>query len=138
MYLVDTNVISEPMKREPDRDAVSWMERNAADVHVSAVTVKELRYGIARMPDGKRKNALLSAVIEAVDALGSRVLPFDRKAADICGDLEANARAAGNNCSIEDLMIASTALSNGLRVVTRNTKDFAPLGVNVVNPFEKG
>ena len=104
--------------------------------YISAVSVEEMRYGALRLLDGRRKTAILGAIELMVEDFGSRALPFGRKEAIVCGALRANARAAGNNVGIQDLMIAATAAS-GLVVATRNARDFDGLGVPVHNPFEE-
>lgn len=134
-FLVDTNVISEVMRADCDANVASWFKRNQEEVVFSSVTIEELWHGVERLPEGKRKALLCEVVEGVVTQFATCMLPFDTREALVCGSLQAQAVGAGHNASIEDLMIAATARVAGAPVVTRNVKDFEPLGVEVINPF---
>ena len=137
MYLVDTNVLSEPLARHPDPGVVKWLRGVEDDCFVSAVSIEEMRYGASRMPDGRRKAAIGTAISSLVDSLGVRLIPFGAREALACGRMRAAARASGNNVCAQDIMIAATASVAGLTVATRNEKDFEGLGVSLFNPFDE-
>ena len=133
MYLLDTNVVSELRRSRPHRAVVAWLEAVAdADLRVSAVTVGEIQSGIeiTRGQDGP-KAAEIEAWLEQVIATGN-VVDMDA-AAFRCWARLMHRRS---DDAIEDAMIAATAIVNNLIVVTRNVRDFNPLGVQTVNPFE--
>jgi predicted nucleic acid-binding protein len=142
MYLVDTNVISAgaPSKAAAAGDLVEWMDEHSADLYLSAVTVSEIEEGIAkaRREQARRKSADLTAWLEAVLHLyGSRILAFDVSAARIAGALSDHARSKGMPRGFADIVIAATARSHGLTILTRNTRHFEPLGLPAVNPFDR-
>jgi len=135
MYLLDTVVISELRKRQPAPAVVQWLsQRVESELFLSVLTIGEIQRGIA----GKRNDdaAFAEALSGWLDALlrnyGDRILPVSTEVARLWGDLSWRAKHDG-----ADVLIAATALSRGLTVVTRNVRHFDPLGVKVVNPFEK-
>ena len=135
-YLVDTNVASELMKAKPHEKVISWLCDNSDSLRLSSVTVKELYFGALRMDEGRRKRALLASIENIVALYDADVFDFDKRAAIMCAKLHVYALKAGKMPTVEDLMIAATALTNNLVVATRNIKDFDYLGVRCVNPFE--
>jgi predicted nucleic acid-binding protein len=137
MILIDTNVISEPWKPAPDARVLAWIDAQAIEtLHLSAVTVAELRFGIATMPTGKRRTTLHECLERDVLPLfAGRVLPFDLDASQVYADLMAQARAAGKAIGKADGYIAATAAIRGLMVATRDTGPFRAAGLNVVNPW---
>ena len=135
-YLVDTNVVSEIGKVAPNQRVLAWLETHSPFSKLSAITVKELYFGALRMPEGKRREALLNTTDNLVWLYGEDVLPFDAECAAICAQLHDAAIRAGRTPQIEDLMIASICKKHGLCLVTRNVKDFDYLGIPLVNPFE--
>ncbi len=133
MYLLDTNVVSELRRARPHRAVLAWLESvSDADLHLSAVTIGELQAGveITREQDAARA-AEIEAWLEQV-AETYNILPMDTAAFRPWARLLH--RRAPN--LIEDAMIAATARVHGLIVVTRNVRDFAALGVEILNPFE--
>lgn len=134
-YLLDTNVISELTRKSPDASALSWISANQGDTCISSVTVEELEYGVGMLPEGKRKDRLGRDIERLLNWYGERIVAYAEREARLCGAMLAKARKAGNNCSIEDVMIAATAQAHEMVVVTRNVKDFASLGVEILNPF---
>jgi toxin FitB len=141
VYLVDTNVISAgaPAKSLAAADLVKWMDAHSSDLYLSAVTVAEIEDGIAkaRREQARRKSTDLTAWLEALLHLyGNRILAFDVAAARLAGALSDLARSKGMAPGFADLMIGATARSQGLTILTRNTRHFEPLGLPTLNPFE--
>lgn len=135
-FLLDTCVVSEFSKPAPNLGVVEWLSRvDGSVLYLSAITIGELRYGIARQP-GKRRDALEEWLHSRVlTHFGDRILSFSSAVADFWGTLRARARANGTTAPVIDGMIAATALHHHLRVVTRNEPDFARMGLDVLNPW---
>ena len=137
MIVLDTNFISELMRQRPEPAVVEWLDSQPADVlAVTSVTAGELRYGVERMPDGKRKEALREG-IEAMLGLdlGQSILPFDDAAAKAYGRIAAGREKIGRPISQADAQIAAICDATGSQLATRNIDDFANLGIPVVNPW---
>ncbi|MXW64664.1 MAG: type II toxin-antitoxin system VapC family toxin [Bacteroidetes bacterium SB0662_bin_6] len=137
MILLDTNVVSELMRPSPHPVPEAWVARRAAaGLFFSAVGEAELRYGIAIMPAGRRRDELLSA-IEAMlrEDFSGRVLPFDSDAARAYAEIAAARRAAGRSASQADVQIAAIARSRGMAVATRNVRDFDGMGIDIIDPW---
>jgi toxin FitB len=141
MYLLDTNVISELSKPRPSLAVLNWFAATPAQrIYISSVTLCEIEFGLALMPKGKRRDALVSSTrdLARVDFQG-RFVNLDAKCAVAYGQLAAEQQLAGRACSTEDAMIASMALSHGFILITRNTKDFAGItGLKMMNPWLDG
>jgi toxin FitB len=137
ILLFDTNIISELASPSPSEAVLDWIsQQEARDLHTSAVTIHELRYGIEKLPAGKRRNSLdRSHDRLLVQFFPGRILPLDVIAADASGKVEAAARLAGRPIGQGDCMIAGIAISKRATVVTRNVKHFAETGVSIVNPW---
>ena len=133
IYLVDANVLSEPTKPVPDSRVVEWLEAHEADFVVDSIVLGELYLGVLALPRG-RKRARLEQWFEAVAATVDCV-PWDAAVARRWAALVVGLRKKGLALPMLDGMIAATALAHGLTVVTRNTRDFARAGVEVVDPF---
>jgi len=99
VILLDTHVVSEPLKTNPDSNVVAWIDAQVIEtLYLSTVSVTELRYGIVVLPDGKKKESLRTSLNERILPLfESRILPFDMKAAEICAEWRARARALGQS-----------------------------------------
>ncbi|WP_026455145.1 type II toxin-antitoxin system VapC family toxin [Saccharomonospora iraqiensis] len=137
MTVLDTNVVSELMRPEPDRGVMAWVDRMPPeDVFVTAVTAAELRYGAARLSDGRRKRELVVKVEElfAEDFRG-RVLPFDDAAAGCYAEITVAREREGLAVSMADAQIAAICRSHGVPLATRNTKDFSGTGVELLDPW---
>jgi toxin FitB len=135
MFLIDTVTLSELRKRERDPSVVKWFERQrTSDLFLSVISIGEIERGVARQrtTDPGFATALADWLDKLLSIYGDRILSFDLRAARRWGALSA---ALGND-SI-DLMIAATALENGLTVVTRNASDFEPTSVTVLDPFSR-
>jgi len=133
MFLIDTVTLSELRKRERDPMVVKWFERQrTSDLFLSVVSIGEIERGISRqrVTDPSFASTLADWLDRILSLYGDRIMPFDLRAARRWGTLSAT---LGNDSV--DLMIAATALENGLTVVTRNASDFEPTGVGVIDPF---
>ncbi|HLA78294.1 MAG TPA: PIN domain-containing protein [Vicinamibacteria bacterium] len=132
-YLVDANVLSEATRPAPDARVVSWLSRNEREIAVDPIILGEIRFGILLLPAGKRRQRLERWFADGV----ARVvcLPWDATTGLKCAELLADLRASGQSMPIKDSLIAATARTHGLSVVTRNLRDFKKAGVNVVDPF---
>ena len=134
-YLVDTNVLSELRRKQPDARVVAWMEQRPAQaLYLSVLTLGEIRKGIERVEDGARKQALLDWLeVELPQYFVGRLLEIDAHTADRWGRVMAS---ASRPLPAIDGLLAATALQHDLTLVTRNTKDFVGLGVRLINPWE--
>lgn len=139
MIVADTNVVSELMRPAPASSVVGWLRRQPAlEIGTTSVTVAEVLYGIARLPDGRRRDALETMAREIFEAFADRVLPFDAVAARRYPGIVAARDAAGLPMSGFDAQIAAICASNDARLATRNTKDFAGAGIDLVDPWAEG
>lgn len=134
MWLLDTVTLSETMKPRPDAGAVAWLAaQDPASLYTSTLCIGEVRYGIERLPPGVRRNDLRRWLDTDLQLyLGARILPFDNLAAQTWAELRAG---LSQTQSMIDSLIAATALSRGLVVVTRNRRHFEPLGLEVLDPW---
>lgn len=137
MILLDTNVISEPQRREPNARVLDWIDAQALEtLYLSAITVAELRAGIALMPTGKRRDILHDNLEKRLlPMFANRVLSFDMACTKAYAELLAKSRAAGLAVETADAFIAAVALANGFTVATRDTSPFEAAGLNVINPW---
>lgn len=137
MIILDTNVVSEPLKREPEAKVLEWLNAQELEtLFLTAITVAELLSGIETLPTGKRKAELSQAVIDQILPLfDGRVLPFDGIAAKTFAKVNANSISAGNQISFADGAIAAIAVAHGFQVATRNVKDFKGTSVQLLNPW---
>ncbi len=138
MILLDTNVISEPQRREPNARVLAWIDAQALEtLYLSAITVAELRASIALMPTGKRRDSLHDNLEKRLlPMFANRVLSFDMACTKAYAELLAKSRAAGLVVETADAFIAAVALANGFAVATRDTRPFEAVGVNVINPWQ--
>lgn len=135
-YLLDTCVVSELSRPRPDPGIVAWMsEANAVVLHLSAITVAEVRRGALRLPAGKRRTSLTVWSEKLRQSFSGRVLPIDESVALRWAEIAAHAERSGRPGSFADGLIAATALDRGLTLVTRNVADFEPFGVSLLNPW---
>jgi hypothetical protein len=138
MIILDTNVISEPMKADADPAVAAWLDRQAAEtLYLTATNLSELLIGIELLPGGKRKRGLAAAIRELLEILfGTRFLAFDREAAAAYATLVSRAQAKGYSISVADGQIAAIAAVHRFTVATRDTAPFRAAGVPVINPWE--
>jgi predicted nucleic acid-binding protein len=136
MILLDTNIVSEAMKPQPDPSVRDWLDAQVAEtLFLSSVTVAELLFGIGVLPEGKRKDNLTAALDGVIDLFGSRILPFDASAARRYADLAVKARMAGKGFPTPDGYIAAIAAAHGFAVASRDTTAFHAAGLTVINPW---
>jgi predicted nucleic acid-binding protein len=135
--LLDTNVLSEVRRPAPDPKVLAWLDTIDEDrAFISVASIAELRRGIALMDDGRRREALAAwLAVDLPARFSGRILPIDPAIAERWGDLMAQSRREGFALSVMDGFFAATALVSELVLATRNTKDFAPLGVPLFNPW---
>ena len=138
MILLDTDVVSEPLRPKPDAAVIAWIDAQPLEtLYLSAITVAELRAGLASLPVGKRRASLQQNLEKRVLPLfAGRVLPFDLACTPAYAELMAKARAAGLAISSADGYIAAIAAANGLTVATRDTGPFKAAGAAVIDPWQ--
>jgi toxin FitB len=138
VILLDTNVVSEPWRPQPDRKVIAWLDaQDVTLLYICTPMLAELRYGAERLPFGQRRLRLESHInrIET-EGFKDRILNFDIAAASAFGRLAALRATVGKRIEPLDAMIAAIALVHGFQLATRDTSDFANLGLDLINPFE--
>ena len=136
IYVADTNVVSELMRPNPSPNVVDWFFDHEGEVYLTSVTVKELYFGMLRLPEGKRRRQLEEAISAIVMDCSDKTFPFDAFSAFLCARLHDRALSIGRVPTIEDLMIASICQRNDAVLATRNVRDFDYLEIGVENPFD--
>jgi hypothetical protein len=136
VILLDTNIISEALKPGGDPAVLAWLDAQAVEtLFLSTITLAELRFGIAAMPAGQRRDTLGRELDQRVlPIFEGRILPFSRAAADAYGELRAHARAAGKAISTADGYIAGIAAAHGFAVATRDVGPFEAAQLRVITP----
>lgn len=136
MIVLDTNVVSETMKRDPNPSVLAWLDDQAAEtLYLSSVTLAELLFGIAALPADKRKNALAQVLDGLMGLFRDRVLPFDIDAARRYPELAVTAKTGGLGFPTPDGYIAAIAASRGFIVASRDTGPYEAAGVPCINPW---
>lgn len=137
MILLDTNVISELMKPQPNQNVIRWIDRNnCLRLFVSTVTIAEISYGLHALPQGQRRNLLEHAFNKTIQlAFQHRILAFDEAAAHSYGKIMAERKAKGRPFGVPDGQIAAIAHSKGFSLATRNERDFMACGLEIINPW---
>jgi predicted nucleic acid-binding protein len=140
MIILDTNVFSALMSREPDNQVIAWLDKQPrTSVWTTSVTVLEIRFGLQTMPVGRRRAALLRAFDTVMaDKIDRRIAPFDAAAAELAGDLMALRRKKGRPGDLRDTVIAGIVLACRATLATRNTSHFEDLSLPVINPWAGG
>lgn len=138
MILLDTKVVSEPLRAAPNQVVIDWLNRQPPEtLYLASMTVAELRGGVALMPAGKRRTALNDGIgHQLLPLFAGRVLPFDVACTHAYADVLAAVRKAGSGIEAGDAVIAAIALNGGFSVATRDDSPFLAAGVKVINPWE--
>lgn len=132
-FLLDTNILSELSKREPDTGVTEFVS-GLTVAWLSVITLHELEYGVALLPEGKRRR-IENSIGGLVTRFGDYIIPLHENEAHTAAIFRVSRRQQGNTLHLADSLIAGTASVHHLTVATRNTKDFEGLGVEVFNPF---
>jgi predicted nucleic acid-binding protein len=138
MIILDTNVVSEPLRPQPNREVLDWLDRQSpATLYLTTINIAELWTGIEILPAGKRRTQLQKLMsTDVLPLFENRVLSFDEDAASAFARVAAKAQAAGNRIDFADCAIAAIAVARGFMLATRNTKDFKGAGVELLNPWD--
>jgi predicted nucleic acid-binding protein len=139
VIVLDTNVVSALMQREPDAVVVAWLDHQPApSIWTTSVTVFEIRFGLEILPAGRRRRELEDAFARAIEEdFEGRVLAFDQAAALAAGTIAARRRRTGRSVEIRDTQIAGIVSARHGSLATRNTRHFADLGLSVVDPWSR-
>jgi len=132
-YLVDANVLSEPTKPDPDPNVIAWLRENERELVLDPIVLGEIRFGIHLLPAGNKRRTLERWLEHGVRRIAC--LAWDASTALRWAKLLADLRRSGNAIPIKDSLVAATALTHGLAVATRNTRDFTRAEVEVIDPF---
>lgn len=137
MIVLDTNVISEPLRPAGSPAVLAWLDQQDIEtLYLTTISLAELRCGVAALPDGRRKDGLAVALESRIVSLfGPRVLAFDAAAAEAYAAIRARAKAAGRAIAAADGYIAATAASRGFMVASRDTAPFEAAGLGVIDPW---
>jgi predicted nucleic acid-binding protein len=136
MILLDTNVVSELMRPEPAPQVASWVRsRDRRELFTSSITLAEIRYGLARLPDGRRKQVLVDAADDIFRAFSDQVLPVDVTAAEHYAIVASTRERSGRPMSGFDALIAAICRSRGAVLATRNLPDFDGTGIDIIDPW---
>ncbi len=137
MILLDTNVVSEPLRAAPAPRLIAWLDAQPLEtLFLSVITVAELRFGVARLPAGRLRNSWRDRLeARVLPAFTGRILPFDLAATQAYADLMVKAQATGSTVGLANGLIAAIASVNGLGLATRNTKPLLAIGMNVIDPW---
>jgi predicted nucleic acid-binding protein len=136
MFLLDTNVISEPKRAGPDAEVVGWLaDQLLSDLHLSVITVGELRRGIVRLEPSRRRDDLDYWLTDLILRYDTRILPVDLEVTERWASMAEASRAMGRPSEMTDELIAATAHVHGLTVVTRNIRHFEHSGCRLLSPW---
>ena len=137
MIILDTNVMSEPLKPLPEPAVLDWLDRQSPQtLFLTTVNLAELLAGIEVLPQGRRRAELQHALTtQVIPLFEGRILSFDKKAAQAFARIHASAQALGNPISFADGAIAAIASAQGFILATRNVRDFRGTGVELINPW---
>ena len=137
-FLLDTNIPSEIIRKQPDPRVSAWVfAQEEAALHLSVVTIGELRRGLTILPESRRRAQLEEWMDnDLIPLFSGRILPVTQAIADRWGRLSGQRHLAGRPLSMADGLIAATAVEHGLTLVTRNVKDYDDLGVTIFSPWE--
>jgi len=137
VILLDTNILSELMRVNVSKRVIAWLDLQApSNLFICAITRAEIELGLCLLPDGKRKDQLTQAALEMFDDFAGRCLPFEESSAIQYARLVAHRQKSGRPISVEDAQISAIALTHGMKLATRNTRDFTSIKeLELVNPW---
>jgi toxin FitB len=138
MIVLDTNILSELMRPDPDQAVIAWMDsQDPAKLFLTAITVAEILYGIARLPDGKRKAGLRERGVAMLqEDFAGRIISFDEAAAAQYARVVCERQSSGRSIGMADAQIAAICRTlNGATLATRNSRDFEGIGLVLANPW---
>ncbi len=136
MIILDSNVVSEIMRPQPETRVIAWLDRQPRQsVWVTTITILEVRFGLLTMPAGKRRDAYTQGFENILDRLDRRIASFDLDAAQHASDLMASRKLKGIPREDRDTMIAGIVLANHATLATRNTSHFDDLSSPLINPW---
>lgn len=138
MIILDTNVVSEPMKPGGSAAVLTWLDRQIADtLYLTTTSLAELLAGVEMLPHGKRRDGLAASLHDLLNALfADRILPFDGAAAHLYAEIAGQARKKGVAISFADGQIASIAAAHGFSIATRDRMPFEAAGITVIDPWQ--
>jgi predicted nucleic acid-binding protein len=134
VIVIDTNIISEMMSNHPDGKVVAWIA-TVGRLHTTAVTLAEIDYGIARLPEGRRRDRLAATAAAVFADFDDVIMPFDARAARRYGGIVAGRESAGRPITVADAQVAAICASRGATLATRNTADFEATDIRLLNPW---
>lgn len=137
MIILDTNVVSEPLRALPNPEVMTWLDaQHPQSLFLTSISVAELLAGVQLLPRGRRRNELQRAVDDVITLFEGQVLDFDLDAASAFASIHSSTTAAGRKMNFADAAIAAIAAARGMSVATRNVKDFDRAGVELINPWK--
>ena len=138
MILLDTNIISEMMKPNPNVRVIKWLDQqNVTQLFITAITIAEISYGLNVLPKGNRRSTLENAFDRSIkESFMHRILFFDDEAAHFYSKIMGERKKLGRPMSILDGQIAAIARTHGSAIATRNINDFENCGLQLINPFD--
>lgn len=138
MIILDTNVISEVMRPQPNTQVMSWLKKYPVEeLAITSISIAEISYGLKRLPVGRRRDSLQWRFQMFIDqGFSDRIFPFEERAAEIYADIIVDRKQQGKPIEVMDAMIASIALLKTATLATRNVSDFENCGLELVNPWE--
>jgi hypothetical protein len=139
MIVLDTNVVSELMRSEPAPQVTDWVRRrDGRELRMTSITLAEIRYGIARLPEGRRKQVLLGTADDIFQSFPDQMLPVDEAAAEHYATIASARERAGKPIAAFDALIAGVCRSRGAALATRNLPDFDGTGIELIDPWGLG
>lgn len=135
MIILDTNVLSEPLRARPNPAVLEWLVSQPEALALTSISVGELMTGARLLPIGQRRTELMNAIESVLSVYSDSIVPYDEPAAREFAAVVETRKRSGHPLSVEDGMIAAICLNRGARLATRNVKDFADLGLTLIDPW---
>lgn len=138
-YLLDTCVISELVKKSPDKNVLNWLKNTPSEnLYLSVITIGEIRKGLIKLSESRRKESITNWLNSLIEDYHNRILTIDLMVAENWGNILGKAEKEGNPIPAIDSLIAAIAYTHNLALVTRNVSDFEPTGIPIKNPWTTG